>query len=142
MRKRLYEIISASKGNDRMSSVYDIFMMAVIIVSLVPLVFKQSFDAFEIIDKVCAGIFTVDYLLRWSTADYNSKSNALFVIWQKHSCAKCIPNSTGRAPLFFASMLIRIRSLMYNELLLGGQLRALRGSSIVPALNQSALLSK
>lgn len=64
MRKRLYEIISASNGSDKLSSVYDFFMMAVIITSLVPLVFKQSFTAFENIDKVCAGIFIVDYLLR------------------------------------------------------------------------------
>lgn len=78
MRKRLYEIISASNGNDKLSSIYDIFMMAVIIVSLIPLVFKQSFAAFEIIDKVCAGIFIVDYFLRWITADYKySKNNAV-----------------------------------------------------------------
>ncbi len=63
MRKRLYEIIDASNGNDMLSSVYDIFMIAVIIVSLIPLVFKQSFASFEIIDKVCVGIFIVDYLL-------------------------------------------------------------------------------
>lgn len=75
MRKRLYEIISASNGNDKLSSVYDIFMMAVIIVSLIPLVFKQSFAAFEIIDKVCVGVFIVDYLLRWITADYKFQKN-------------------------------------------------------------------
>lgn len=78
MRKRIYEIISASNGNDKLSSVYDIFMMAVIIVSLIPLVFKQSFAAFDVIDKVCVGVFIIDYLLRWSTADYKySKNNAV-----------------------------------------------------------------
>ena len=52
--------------------------MAVIVISLVPLVFKQSFEIFEIIDKVCAVIFAIDYLLRWITADYKfSKSNAI-----------------------------------------------------------------
>lgn len=75
MRKRLYEIISASNGNDKLSSIYDIFMMAVIIISLIPLVFKQSFAAFEIIDKVCVSIFIVDYLLRWVTADYKYSKN-------------------------------------------------------------------
>ena len=70
MRKRIYEIISASNGHDRLSSVYDLFMMAVIIISLIPLVFKQTNPAFEIMDKVCAVIFILDYLLRWSTADY------------------------------------------------------------------------
>lgn len=70
MRKRLHEIISASNGNDKLSSVYDILMMTVIIVSIIPLVFKQSFAAFEIIDKICVSIFIIDYLLRWITADY------------------------------------------------------------------------
>lgn len=78
MRKRLYEIISASDGNSKISSVYDIFMIAVIIASIIPLVFKQSFSAFEIMDKICAGIFIIDYLLRWITADYKySKRNAV-----------------------------------------------------------------
>lgn len=86
MRKRLYEIISASNGKDKLSSIYDIFMMAVIIISLVPLVFKQSFEAFEIMDKICAGIFIIDYILRWATADYK---------FQKHSATAflCYPFS-------------------------------------------------
>ena len=70
MRKRLYEIISTSSGMDKLSSIYDIFMMAIIIISLLPLVFKQSFEAFDIADKICAGIFIIDYILRWATADY------------------------------------------------------------------------
>ncbi len=76
MRKRIYEIISASNSRDKLSSIYDIFMMAVIVISLVPLVFKQSFEAFGIADKICAGIFIIDYILRWATADYK---------FQKHS---------------------------------------------------------
>ena len=70
MRKRLYEIISASNGKDKLSSAYDIFMMVIILASLVPLVFKQSSAAFDILDKVCVGIFIMDYLLRFITADY------------------------------------------------------------------------
>ena len=70
MRKRLYEIISASSGRDRLSSAYDLFMMAVIVVSLIPLAFKENFSAFEVIDKICAAIFIIDYILRWLTADF------------------------------------------------------------------------
>lgn len=77
MRKRLYEIISASNGNDKLSSVYDIFMMAVIIISLVPLVFKQSFEAFDIMDKICVSIFIIDYILRWITADYKFQNHSV-----------------------------------------------------------------
>ncbi len=70
MRKRIYEIISASDGGDRLSSVYDFFMMAVITVSLIPLVFKQTNPVFEVADKVCAAVFILDYFLRWATADF------------------------------------------------------------------------
>ena len=70
MRKRIYEIISASNGHDRLSSAYDIIMMCVITISLIPLVFKETNAAFEIIDKICAAVFILDYILRWATADY------------------------------------------------------------------------
>lgn len=36
MRKRLYEIVEQSTENDKASKVYDIFMMVVIFISLVP----------------------------------------------------------------------------------------------------------
>ena len=75
MRKRIYEIISASNGNDKLSSVYDIFMMVVIFISLMPLAFKQSFAVFEIADKISVTIFIIDYFLRWITADYYFSEN-------------------------------------------------------------------
>ena len=70
MRKRIFEIIETAKENDRASNVYDIFMMAVIIASLVPLAFKDEPVLFTVIDKIAAGIFILDYLLRLMTADY------------------------------------------------------------------------
>lgn len=69
-RKRLFEIIEKSEGDDRLSSAYDIFMIIVITASLVPLAFKEENNFFYILDKVCVGIFIIDYLLRWITADY------------------------------------------------------------------------
>lgn len=70
MRRRLYEIIEPSDGIDKASSIYDLAMMAVIVVSLVPLAFKAEPPAFAVIDKAAATIFIVDYLFRWITADY------------------------------------------------------------------------
>ena len=40
MRKRIYEIIEVAKDNDKISHIYDIFMIVVILLSLTPLVFK------------------------------------------------------------------------------------------------------
>lgn len=77
MRKRLYEIISASEGS-KLSTAYDVFMIIVIIASLVPLAFKETNSFFNVLDKICAAIFIIDYILRWFTADYKfNKHNAV-----------------------------------------------------------------
>lgn len=70
MRKRLFEIIELSDGNDRLSRIYDLFMMCIIVISLFPLAFKETNNLFLMIDYITAGIFVVDYLLRFITADY------------------------------------------------------------------------
>jgi voltage-gated potassium channel len=70
MRKRIFEIIEVSKGSDLWSSIYDYFMMVVIVASLLPLAFKQDIVAFVVIDKIAVTIFIIDYLLRLCTADF------------------------------------------------------------------------
>lgn len=70
MRKRIYEIIEPAHGFDTLSTGYDLAMMAVIVLSLIPLAFKSEPTAFVLIDKTAAAIFILDYLLRWITADY------------------------------------------------------------------------
>ncbi len=82
MRKRIFEIIEMAKDNDRLSSIYDVFMMCVIVVSLVPLTSKSNFFGFEIIDKVAVVIFIADYLLRLFTADFKMKKGVIsFIIY-------------------------------------------------------------
>lgn len=83
MRKRLYDIIEKSEGDDKLSAAYDIFMIIAIIASLVPLAFKTETTLLQIIDKVCVGIFIVDYVLRWITADFRRqhKGAAAFALY-------------------------------------------------------------
>lgn len=69
-RKRIYEIIEKSNGNDLLSTIYDFFMMAVIVLSLIPLAFKTENTFLFVLDKVTVIIFIIDYILRWFTADY------------------------------------------------------------------------
>ena len=69
MRKRLFEIIEADDDGDRASQIYDAFMILVIILSLLPLAFKTETPVLYTLDRIAAGIFIVDYLLRWFTAD-------------------------------------------------------------------------
>ncbi len=77
MRKRLFDIIEVAKENDSLSAVYDWFMMAVILLSIVPLAFHTEYKAFVIIDKITVVIFIIDYLLRLVTADYKLNKKAL-----------------------------------------------------------------
>lgn len=69
MRKRVFEIIELSREGDRLSGLYDAFMMAVILLSMVPLAFKESNGGFVLIERAAAAIFILDYLLRLWTAD-------------------------------------------------------------------------
>ena len=70
MRKRIFEIIETAKEDDRLSNIYDIFMMIVILLSLIPLAFKSENIVFVVIDKIAVVIFIIDYCLRLLTADY------------------------------------------------------------------------
>ncbi len=82
MRKRLFEIIEIANDNDRASAVYDFFMMAVILVSLLPLTFKETSSFFEVIDKAAGCVFIADYVLRITTADMKLKRGQIsFLIY-------------------------------------------------------------
>ena len=70
MRERIYQIIEKSEGDDKISAVYDTFMIVMIILSIIPLAFKTENTFFYIIDKVATVVFIIDYLLRWMTADF------------------------------------------------------------------------
>lgn len=77
MRKRLFEIIEISKNDDKLSSSYDFFMMFVIIISLIPLAFKNSNTLFMFIEFISTMIFVIDYALRLLTADYKLKAKGI-----------------------------------------------------------------
>ncbi|MCD7868429.1 MAG: ion transporter [Clostridiales bacterium] len=69
MKKRLFEIIEQGSDGDKVSKVYDFFMMAVILISLIPLTFKSSTVLLNWIDHITVGIFIIDYALRLFTAE-------------------------------------------------------------------------
>lgn len=78
MRSRIYEIIEKSDGNDRWSSIYDYVMIALIVLSLIPLAFKQDTPFFRFADSFTVTIFIIDYFLRLSTADYKFNKRSVF----------------------------------------------------------------
>lgn len=70
MRKRIFEIIERAREGDRASDIYDVFMMVTIIMSIVPLAFKESSAVFDVIEIFSVSVFVADYILRLITADY------------------------------------------------------------------------
>ena len=70
MRKRIYQIIEIADEKDTLSSIYDIFMMVVIIASLIPLTIKEGSDILNLFDYITVAIFIADYVLRLATADF------------------------------------------------------------------------
>lgn len=82
MRKRIFEIVEVGKKEDFISKVYDLFMMIVIVVSLIPLAFKEEKIVFNIMDNVTVAIFIIDYFLRLITADYKiGKGKKSFILY-------------------------------------------------------------
>lgn len=83
MRKRLFEIIEKANEGDKISKVYDSFMVLSIIVSIIPLCFSKQNSILYAIDKITAAIFIIDYIFRFFTADFasNKKGFWAFVIY-------------------------------------------------------------
>lgn len=82
MRQKLFQIIEVSNGTSHASAVYDYTMMAVILLSLLPLTVKTSGPFFQLLDYVSAGVFILDYLLRLATADHKlGKGAASFLFY-------------------------------------------------------------
>ena len=82
MRRRIFEVIEIAGEKDFLSRVYDIFMMIVIVISLVPIATKQSGGIFAIIEGVTTVFFILDYVLRLFTADFKlHKGPKSFIIY-------------------------------------------------------------
>ena len=84
MKKRLFEIIEADNpadGLDKASTAYDILMIALVVLSLLPLTMKTDPPVFTLIEYVTVVVFSLDYLLRWATADckYGTKNATAFL---------------------------------------------------------------
>ena len=80
MRERIFQVIEVGKEDDKLSRAYDFFMMATIIISIIPLWTHEYRLAFHFIDRVTVAIFIVDYILRLLTADLKLKRGAMSFI--------------------------------------------------------------
>ena len=69
MREKIYKMVHIYKGNPA-SNLYKWYMIAMIAMSLLPLTVKKEPDFMGILEIICLVAFVIDYILRWSTADY------------------------------------------------------------------------
>ena len=77
MRKKLFSVIEPVDNGSKLSNIYDFIMMATIVISVVPLAFKETNTVFRWIDYITVSIFILDYMLRLITADYKLKKSAV-----------------------------------------------------------------
>ena len=77
MRKKLFSVIEPVDSGGKLSNIYDFIMMATIVISVVPLAFKDTNTVFKWIDYITVSIFILDYFLRLITADYKLKKSAV-----------------------------------------------------------------
>lgn len=71
MRKIQAKIFSVIETDNQgiVSKIYDCGMIIVILLSLIPLAFKENYMVFSWIENISVSIFILDYALRWMTAD-------------------------------------------------------------------------
>ncbi len=83
MRKRIYEITELLDEKDPVSRIYDIVMFLALITSLLPLAFRESSKILYYSNIITTGLFIIDYVLRFITADYRSKRKgaAAFILY-------------------------------------------------------------
>ena len=76
MRKKIYETVHIYTGSAK-SVIYKYFMIIVTIASLIPLMTKEDASWFRITDIICLVVLSVDFILRWITADYKFRESGI-----------------------------------------------------------------
>ena len=70
MREQIYAIVTDdSETDDRHAHVYDWFMIVTILLSLMPLCFKEMSPELLVLERATTAVFIIDYLMRWLCAD-------------------------------------------------------------------------
>lgn len=69
IRQKIFDIVELKEVNSLASRLYNQFMLILVVISMLPLAFKEDYEIFAITDIVVVSVFIVDYLLNWLTAD-------------------------------------------------------------------------
>lgn len=131
VKKRIYEIIEASRDGDMTSKAYDIMILTAMASGLIPLMIKGENPYTRAIDVVTVIIFLIDYLLRVYTSDYK-----MGVISYKAYLGYMI---TPMAIIDFCSV-IPILSLIFPQSITLGLFRIFRIFRILKVLRYSPVM--
>ena len=78
MRQRIYHVLEDAESDNKVSQIYNRFMLVCIVASMIPLCFKQTNLLFSLMDKITVSVFIFDYILRWITADYKFRESGKY----------------------------------------------------------------
>lgn len=118
-RKKLYDIIEPRTKASKLSNIYDVSMIVIILLSFLPLMFRVESPPLRVIDIICVVIFCIDYVLRWMTADFRFE--------------KAGASSFARYP-FSLMAIIDLLTILPSVIALNTAFRALRIMRLLRAL--------
>ena len=75
-RKKIDHLVNPEE-HTRASRAYDFIMLLAIAASIIPLMFRFQSTLFWLMEIVATVCFIIDYIFRWSTADYHSDRSRL-----------------------------------------------------------------
>lgn len=83
LRKGIYKLVDPKNKESVSSRIYDVVMLLMIVIGIMPLMFRKQYEIFWYFDLISGLSFIADYILRWSVADFDSKRSqkAAFVVY-------------------------------------------------------------
>lgn len=75
-RKEIINNLIGTRNDNIYSRLYDWIMLVAIVIGIFPLMFRTQHQLFWYFDLISGVCFIVDYVLRWITADFNSKKRS------------------------------------------------------------------
>ena len=83
-RRRIYDIVEGNPSEHKAAKAYDAAMLLAIVLGVFPLMFRHRWAWFDSCEVIAAAMFSVDYVLRWLTADMRrgtKRSMGAFLIY-------------------------------------------------------------
>lgn len=77
LRQKIHRLVEPRNKDNFASRVYDFVMLIAIAIGILPLMFRKQLELFWYFDLISGICFIVDYILRWCTADFESKKSKM-----------------------------------------------------------------